>query len=525
MDADCLPHTRLPDTTPLFADYLYRFERVCAFYDHDPGDSDSFRAAAQAVHYPADRRVALVEALRELNGESPELEALARPETLVVATGQQVGLFAGPVYTIYKALTAIKLARHLSASGFQAVPVFWLASEDHDFDEVNHCWVFDAANRPVRIGVSAEGVSRRPVGGIPVHPEALHQLRQALAGFPSGEQVAALAADAYPPGSSFAQGFRKLLEGLLAPYGLLFVDPLHSAVRRLAMPVLERAVLLTPELNRSLRERGAELEAAGYHAQVRVEDHTSLLFLLEDGQRLPLRRQEGGFAAGGRRFSPEELRKLADRLSPNALLRPVVQDWVLPTVAAVVGPSEAAYLAQSQVIYRQLLGRVPVVVPRWSATLLDTRSARLMDRYGLRLEDFFRGEDALRERIAAALVPPTVRTHFEEASSQAGRLLDGLGSTLAEFDPTLEAALARGRRKILYQFSKTSRKAARETFRRDQRAQRDAAWLAALVYPHRRLQERRYSILPFLARHGPHLIARLYEEIRLDSPDHRVVAL
>ena len=523
MDAASIPHTQFPETTRFFADYIYHFDRVRAFYGHDPRDPSAFRAAAEAIDYPDERRAALVEALHEQNGDSPTLEALARPGTLVVATGQQVGLFSGPALSVYKALTAVKVARHLTGAGLAAVPVFWLASEDHDCDEVNHCWVFDAAHQPVRIEAPAPDAARRPVGGIPVPLAAVEQLRQALREFPWGEQVSELVAEAYGPGTTFGSGFRRLLGRLLAPYGLLLVDPMQPAVRRLAAPLVGRALGL--DLNRQLRERGEELLAAGYHAQVRVEERTFLLFLLEEGRRLALRREEGGLAAGGRRYGPVELAGRAEELSPNALLRPVIQDYVLPTVAGVFGPAELAYLAQAEVIYRQLLGRMPVAVPRWSATLVDGRSARLVDRYGLQLTDFFQGEDALRERIAARLVPPAVRTKLDEASSQAERLLEDLGATLAGFDPTLEAAFHKSRGKILYQLSKIARKAARETFRRDERAQQDAAGLVRLIYPHRHPQERFYSILPFLARHGLDLIGRLYEEIRLDSPDHRVVIL
>jgi uncharacterized protein YllA (UPF0747 family) len=257
------------------------------------------------------------------------------------------------------------------------------------------------------------------------------------------------------------------------------------------------------------------LAALGYHAQVYVDEQSSLLFLIDRGRRLALH---------GRLSAPELIDR-AEQLSPNALLRPVLQDYLLPTVATVCGPSELAYLAQAQVIYRALLGRMPVAVPRAGFTLLDGRSARLMDRYELELPDVLCGEAALEEKIARKLVPPDLRAGLENAGADAERILGALGATLAGFDPTLAAALATSRRKILYQFSKISRKAAREALRRDERTRRDAAWLSALVYPRQRLQERFYSILPFLARHGPAVIERLYDETRPDSADHRVVIL
>jgi uncharacterized protein YllA (UPF0747 family) len=291
---------------------------------------------------------------------------------------------------------------------------------------------------------------------------------------------------------------------------------MHPAVRSLAAPVLRQALEAVRELRAGVLERNRELEAAGYHAQVRVDEQTSFLFLLENGRRVTL---DGG------RGSTQELADRAEQLSPNALLRPVVQDYILPTVASVGGPAEVAYLAQAQVIYRTLLGRMPVAVPRSSATLVDARSAARLKRYGLALPDLFRGEEQVREQMAQKLVPPALSGVFEQTRAETARLLEDLDAHLARFDVTLTAAFETSRRKILYQLGKVERKTAREAFRRNERAARDAASLCGLVYPHRHLQERFYTILPFLARHGLELIDRLYEAIDLDCPDHRVLVV
>jgi bacillithiol biosynthesis cysteine-adding enzyme BshC len=489
---------------------------VRGFYDHAPHDPDSYQAAARAIEFPSERRAALISALRQQNGDSPSLEALARPGTLAVVTGQQVGLLSGPVYTIYKALTAAKLAHRLTLSGVPAVPVFWLATEDHDFAEVNHCWTFDTALQPSRIEVAPVDHSNRPVGEIPIQGDPVESLRQRLAGFPFAEQTVALAERAYAPGQTFGAAFQGLLGDLLGRYGLPCLNPMHPAVRRLAAPVLRQALEAVRELRAGVLERNRELEAAGYHAQVRVDEQTSFLFLLENGRRVTL---DGG------RGSTQELADRAEQLSPNALLRPVVQDYILPTVASVGGPAEVAYLAQAQVIYRTLLGRMPVAVPRSSATLVDARSAARLKRYGLALPDLFRGEEQVREQMAQKLVPPALSGVFEQTRAETARLLEDLDAHLARFDVTLTAAFETSRRKILYQLGKVERKTAREAFRRNERAARDAASLCGLVYPHRHLQERFYTILPFLARHGLELIDRLYEAIDLDCPDHRVLVV
>ena len=415
-ESACLRHTEIPHNSALFSDFQYHFDKVARFYAHNPHDSRSYAAAAEQIAYPEDRRSALVAALRSSNGESASLDLLARPGTVAVVTGQQVGLFSGPAYTIYKALTAVRLAAQLSEQGIPAVPMFWLATEDHDVAEVNHAFVFGPDHRPIQISVDADGAPERPVGSIPIAAPPVGRLREALAGFPHGEEVAEMVRAAYPAGVTFGRGFRALLERLLAGRGLLFVDPLDESVRRLAAPLLQEAVRQDESLHAKLIERGKALEAAGYHAQVHVEAKTSLVFLLDGERRATLRRQNDEYASKDRKYSAAELIGRAEQLSPNALLRPVVQDYVLPTVAYVGGPAELAYMAQSQVLYRELLGRMPVMVSRSGFTLLDARTAKLIERYGLTIPSFFHGEDGSARRSRAEADPAGVDRGVQRGS-------------------------------------------------------------------------------------------------------------
>jgi bacillithiol biosynthesis cysteine-adding enzyme BshC len=521
MESHCIRHTDLPHTTKLFGDLVYRFDRVSGFYGYAPHSAVSYAAAAQSVHYPDDRRRMLVEALREQNGDSPELDLLGNPGTLAVVTGQQVGLFSGPAYTIYKALTAARLARTLSDQGIPAVPVFWLATEDHDFAEIDHCWSFDASHQPVKFHVTPPNGMDRPVGDIPL-PDDLPTslLRQSLAALPFGDEISGLVEESYLPGRPLGDAFAALLRGILSHYGLLYLDPLKPAVRNIASPFLKQAVENAPDLLRMANERSAALHAAGYHAQVHLEPETSLFFLLTQGRRLALKRKNGDYIARDMRFSAADLANMSERLSPNALLRPVVQDYILPTVAYVGGPAELAYLAQSQVLYEQLLGRMPVVTPRSGFTILDARAAKLMKRYDLSLPDLFHGESKLKEKVARKLIPAPLKRTLEQSRKRASDLAGRMKGALTEFDTSLASAAEKSAAKILYQFEKIERKAAAESLRRSERAAAEAAYLNNLVFPHKHLQERFYTILPFLAAHGLDLVDRLYENVHLDCPDH-----
>jgi bacillithiol biosynthesis cysteine-adding enzyme BshC len=365
--------------------------------------------------------------------------------------------------------------------------------------------------QPVRLEVAARGAEGQPVGSIRIDDWGMEQLCAALESFSSGADVCELVRSTYLPGATMGEAFRALLERLFSRYGLLFIDPLSPSIRRIAAPLLREAVEAAPELRRKVLERNTALTAAGYHTQVHVEPDTSLFFLLENGRRVSLKNG---------RFSTDRLVDMAEQLSPNALLRPVVQDYLLPTAAYVGGPAELAYFAQSQVLYSELLGAMPRLMSRAGFTLIDTRTAKLMERYEVRLPDFFHGEEPLRERMAAALVPAEMRTEFTDARSQAEALLARLEADVTAFDPTLAAATAKSRAKILHQLTKLERKVARERMRREARASADAAWLFNTIYPQRHLQERFYSILPFLARHGMGLLDTLHEHVHLSCPDH-----
>jgi bacillithiol synthase len=516
MECSCVRHTEVPGTSKIFADLIYHFDRVKDLYPHRPNDLQALLAAAR-FDFPDHRRAALIRALSPLNQGNPSLALLAQPGTVAIVTGQQVGLFSGPAYTVYKALTAVKAARELTGLGVPAVPVFWLATEDHDFAEVDHAWVFGAEYQPVKIRIDGPaGNGFHPVGEIPLRDIPVDALRSALAGLPFADDAVAMVERAYKPGETMGSAFARMIGELFAPYGLLLIDPMERALREMAAPLMREVVERMPELLDALMVRSKELVERGYHAQVLVDKTTSLAFLLQDGQRVALRHQ---------RLSTQELVQRAADLSPNALLRPVVQDYLLPTAAYIGGPAELAYLAQSQVLYGKLTGRQPAAFPRACFTLLDERSHKRMIRYGVNPTDLFGSEQALHDMVAARLVPEQLRARLDRTKTAFSNALDALRGDLGQFDVTLAAALDTNRRKIEYQVGKIARKTARQIMARDEQATRDARSLNGLVFPEKHLQERFYSIVPFIAKFGPGLVDELYTAVRIECPDHQFVVV
>ena len=535
MECHCIRSSALPHTTKLFAAFLDDFSRVASFYSHPP-TLEGIRRAAGELRYAPEMRRAVVDVLREQNHQfgsdgttERNLERLAAGAVTVV-TGQQVGLFGGPAFSFYKALTAIALARQLSENGVDAVPVFWLATEDHDLAEVNHSDWLDAQSELWRIEVAPAGTGGRRVGEILLGPEiqgAIESAAELLRGPDAGLVEKALR-EAYRPTESFGSAFGKMMARLLAGHGIILLDALDARLHRLAAPLYRRALDESAELAKDLVTRGKKLDRAGYHAQVKVTEKSTLLFCSVDGQRLPLRPRSSGFVAGNASFSAEELRaaleSTPEAFSANVLLRPVVQDTLLPTAAYVGGPAEVAYFAQCEVVYRRLLGRMPAVVPRATFTLVEPHVANLLKKCGLEVQDVWRGRQFLRSTMEKQFLPRALAGQFTAGEKMLRAMLKKLWKPIGKLDKTLLGALDTTERKILYQFLKLRGKAGRAENVRTGVLDRHERILLNALYQHHAPQERTVGLLGFLASHGISLLDELAKRAH-EHHQHQILRL
>ena len=538
MESHCLSFRDIPHTTALFADYLYDFPRVAAFYAHPPFEPESFAAAARAAVQEQARRAAVADVLAEQNdlfGGGPETQdnilRLRAGRALAVVTGQQAGLFGGPAYSVWKAVTAIRLAEKLTAEGMPAVPVFWLASEDHDFAEVNHSDFLDAQDELLALRDAAAPDADTPVGRVALDGsvEALRAQVKSLWPRELAQEPDEILAG-YVPGTSYTLAFGRLFQRLFAGRGLVILDPLHPTLHALSRSLFRRALEEAESLRGLLRKRDRALGQAGYHAQVRLRENATLLFLTVDGHRLPIRRRNKGFFLPGQGEKSlatllELLEAEPERFSPNVLLRSLVQDTLLPTVAYVGGPAEVAYFAQASVLYESLAVPMPVIVPRVSVTLVDRKVQRLLRKYHLGLSDCFRGRPSVRAQLGERHLPSRLRRRLETTETRIDKLLAATAPEVRKLDPTLEGAVDTSRRKMLYQFHKLRGKAARAQANREEIVDRHLDVLFNHLYPHRVLQERRVNFLSFVARHGQGVIERLLEQVQLPCRDHQVIFL
>lgn len=535
MECHWISLAELPRVSHLYSTFLDDFSRVSEFYGH-PANLEGVARAAGEVRLDEALRRGVTEVLRQQNqsfggGQATQrnLDRLAAGAVAVV-TGQQVGLFGGPAYTIYKALTAVRVAEELTASGTDAVPVFWLATEDHDLAEVDHCF-FGVRGGLERLVLDASHSDGRRVGEIPlgegILPVAARALEvlKGLEGNPIGRWIG----EAYLPGETFGSAFAKLMTCLLSTTGMIFLDSLSPELHRLSMPTMRRALAEHKPLAQELLERSSVLEKSGFHSQVKVAGRHTLLFRVVDGQRLPIRSKDGNLVSG-RVQQPLEtalqaIEEHPEQFSASALLRPVVQDALLPTAAYVAGPSEVAYYAQASVVHRRLLGRVPAVLPRAGFTLVTAQVANLLKKYGLDVEDVICGGRKFRSKMEAKVLPKTLMRRFNAGEKSLQRLVEGLREPLAELDQTLLGALDTAAEKMLYQFNSLRGKAGRAEGFRTGVLDNHEREIVSLLLPNKSLQERSLSLLPFLANDDTGLLDQLARSIRIGAGDHGVVYL
>jgi len=541
MTSASVPYQQVPHSSALLLDYLYHFDRVSRFYNAPPYSPSSYQSVASQLLGFEWKRAELCAILTRQNqafgcgaATLENLERLARSGTFAVVTGQQVGLFSGPAFTLFKALTTVRLANYLTEQGIPVVPVFWLASQDHDLAEVAQVGILDDEYNLISLADHGDSPSpRSPVGNVRLTGESSQALARLEGCLSAGQPSQALLQDlreTYAPGATWVEAFGKFLARLLNRWGVVLLNPLDPAVHHLSAQVYQQAFERAPELRGKLLERSQVLIGSGYHAQVKVAEDSTLVFLTRKGSRLPVHEHGGEYSVEGEGHTRlEELRQELSAgpiaFSPNALLRPLVQDTLLPTVAYVAGPSELAYLAQAQVLYQAFGRPQPVVFPRASFTLVDHRIQRLLEKYQLSLEDVWLGEQHLGGKIAAAGLAEGWSERFTQAQADMTGLLERLRSDIERLDPTLLDALQHAQEKILYQMDRLRGKVSRAGLARSELLARHAQALARFLMPQKDLQERQVGGAYFLGRAGYELLPALLSQIRIDSPEHVIASL
>ncbi|MDR3762730.1 MAG: bacillithiol biosynthesis cysteine-adding enzyme BshC [Acidobacteriota bacterium] len=532
LNIECMPFSAIPHNSRLFLDFFFDFPKVSAFYAHRP-NADAVLEYSRRIEFPSERRQKVADVLERQNrlwgADAAALKSIERLRNGAVAciSGQQVGVFGGPLYSLLKACSAIQMAQELTQRGVDAIPIFWLATEDHDLAEIASTTLRNGCELEKLTATTANG-SDAPVGPLPLQADALRAVEKA-AGLLGENWVSQALRESYRAGETYGSAFARLFARLTANTGLVLVDPLDDELHAIAQPIFVQAAERAGELNAALLERGKELHKAGYHEQVRVTPESTLLFSLAGNKRTVLHLAGTGFMLGAQLVPHAEiLGRIAGQpgeFSANVLLRPVVQDFLFPTAVYFGGPAEVAYFAQAGVVYQKLLGRMTPVLPRLSATLVSPAMSDLLQRYGLSFRDLFHGTDQVCELLAGRVLEPALRTSLADAKAALTANLEAVRTEIARLDPTLVDAAERSERKMQYQLRKIAGKAARAELRRNESVRRDAHRVLTELFPHKELQERVLPGIYFLAQYGPELIGKLVQAAAPQCPGHQIIRL
>jgi bacillithiol biosynthesis cysteine-adding enzyme BshC len=528
-------------TRRLAADYAYNFSALAPFFSGDPGDRAAWAHAvrcAQANARHRDQIASILASQQERRGAPARAreaaQQLADPRAVALVTGQQAGLFGGPLFTLLKALTALKLAERVSGEhNVPATAVFWIDAEDHDWNEVRSCTVFDESLSTQTISLPARPASSDPVPVATVQLDrsissALDELERVLAPTEFRDGLMADLRSAYAPGISMASAFGRWLERVLGPRGLVVYDSSDPAAKPLVSEVFVRELTTPGDTAKLAAATGSDLVARGYHSQVQAQDDAVALFRLEDGRR-PIRQQGGQFGVGEVKYNPPDLIQQAKTspasFSPNVLLRPIVQDTLFPTVCYVAGPNELAYLGQLRQIYDRFGVPMPLMFPRASATLVDSGALRFLQKYKLPLEALQPQDESSLNQLLEAQIPTSVEDSFSGVAHAIETAMGRLIQTIPALDPTLQGAAQSTLGRMQHDLSTLHNKMIQAAKRRDETLRRQYTRARALAFPQGHQQERTIGFVSFLNQYGPALIDRLESELPLDPGHHWIVSV
>jgi bacillithiol biosynthesis cysteine-adding enzyme BshC len=532
---------RFPWIRRLASDYAYDFRAVAPFFSGDPADRAAW-ADAIARTQAHDRRrseIASVIANQQQRRGAPArareaASLLADRRTVAIVTGQQAGLFGGPLFTLLKAMTALKLADQVSRDhDVPAVAVFWIDAEDHDWEEVRSCTVFDEALTPRTVSLPARpGSDPAPVATVRLDADdisaALSELEQVLPPSEFRDAVMTGLRTAYEPGIGMAEAFGRWLEQVLGERGLVVYDSSDAESKPLASQVFARELSHPGHTVRLAALAGSDLTARGYHAQVHAHDDNPALFHLA-GARRSIRQQDGHFVVGEERFQPSSLVQQATdaptAFSPNVLLRPIVQDTIFPTICYVAGPNELAYLGQLRGVYEHFGVPMPLMYPRASATLVDSAAVRFLNKYRMPLEALQAQDEAALNALLKSQIPPVVEESFEEAARTIDAQMTRIVQAIPALDPTLEGAARSTLSRMQHDLQTLHGKMISAAKRRDETLRRQFMHARALAFPGGHAQERTIGFVCFLNQFGPALVERLDDELPLDLGRHWIVTI
>ncbi|HYE88843.1 MAG TPA: bacillithiol biosynthesis cysteine-adding enzyme BshC [Vicinamibacterales bacterium] len=524
----------------LASDYAFDFQKVAPFFAGDPATpaawADTIKRSQSYARQPAAtaRVIAAQQAARNAPAAARESAArLADPATRVIITGQQAGLFGGPLFTLLKAITTMKLAAQVSREHrVQVVPVFWIDAEDHDWPEVSGCTVLDSESAPATVRLAdLPGAGALPIARLTLNDAiqpALDHLATVLPDTEFKSEILSALRAAYVPGRSMATAFGVWLEHVLGPHGLVVYDSSDPAAKTLARDVFVKELAQPGQTARIAAKAGDALVAHGYHAQAMLAEGAVSVFHL-NAERASIRIDGNQAEFGEQRVSLDELTEEArtrpEHFSPNVLLRPLVQDTVFPTICYVAGPNELAYLGQLKEVYAHFGIPMPLMYQRATATLADSATLRFLSKYELPITALRAQDESALNQLLENQLPPTVEQALRAVATLIDERMEAVGVAVPQIDPTLEGAVKSTLGKLQHEVQALHNKVIQAAKRRDDTLRRQFQRAQALTFPQGHPQEREIGFVWFLNRYGPALVDRLMDELPLAMGHHWVMTI
>ncbi len=532
----------IPGHHNLFLDYLYEFDNVKEFYKYNFRNKEDFNKIFKGIsdsqrEFRDELSNIIKEDYSHLNPSEKtldNLESLKSKETLAVVTGQQLGIVGGPLYTFYKIITAIKLSQYLAErfENFKFVPVFWLEGDDHDFNEIRSINIIDDNNDLKKISYGneiAEDDNKQSTGFLEIDDTInnfFEELNNNLRDTDFKNDLFEKLKSFYSPGKKLKQGFKELLFWLFDEYGLVIFDPQNTKVKNLLKPIFKKEINNFREHTEKIVKVSGTLEET-YHAQVKVNP-VNLFYSTEDGRFL-IEPVENEFRLKRKRkkFSQEELLDLIENepqnFSPNVLLRPICQDYLLPTAFYIAGPSEISYFAQVTPLYDFFDVSTPVIYPRSSVTVLEKNINSVIVKYDLDLQSFFIDVEKLKKKVLESISKITLDEMFGETESQLEIAMDKLKERLFEFDKTISNSSGKYKEKIMHYLNELKGKAFDAQKKQHEITLRQIDKALMNLYPNSNLQEREINFVLYFNKYGKEFLNKIIEEIEINKYEHQVI--
>ena len=534
----------LPGGRTLARDYIQSYESVDHLYSGDFRNVESRRHRMDWLDRTegsrADRlKIAETLLAYNLKHNSHEavitsIERLKQPGTLVITGGQQSGLFTGPLLVIYKAVTTILAAKEAEEClGRPVVPIFWIAGEDHDWDEVDHTYVLSRTVEISKIRMEDVTGPRSSVSNIEVSPEhwshAVDKLDAMLQDSEFKSQIMEVVRDSSAKALSMTDAFASLMGSLFGKFGLILLDSADAELRKLEQPFFRSLIMENDKLEQAYLNSAADITSSGYELQADVTVGSANLFYIHEGARLLLHKTNGIFSdrKGTVSFSREELlenlESHPERFSNNVLTRPLMQDYILPVLTTVLGQGEMSYWAITKQAFETLGGQMPLLLPRMSFTVVEGTLHKNMDKYGLSFVDVLGGLRDKKQQWLNAQDELKIEQRFEEAKIAFTAMYDPLVEQLGTIQAGLLKLGSSNKDKILDQISFLQTKARDAMEKQNEAALRQWERIELSLMPLGKLQERVYNVMYYLNRYGPAWLDELMTLPPDYSGTHRVI--